>query len=276
VFIGFGRDITDLKRIQSEQIKAEKLESLNLLAAGIAHNFNNILTGVIGYIAFARKHLKNHDKTAPMLEAAEKSSYRAARLARQLLTFSKGGVPFRRLTAVDTLVRESMTMFLGGSNIKGIIDDHATLMINVDCEQIKQVINNIIINAMHSMPNGGELAVNLTDLQVDAGNVFLLKPGKHVKIDFEDNGCGIKKEHLDKVFDPYFTTHADGSGLGLSLAHSIIAKHDGEISVSSEADRGTTVTIMLPGFQTVPEENTLEKEEMLRNAVGVTLQLHGK
>ncbi len=115
-FIGIGRDITEQKLVQNELMKAQKLESISVLAAGIAHNFNNVLTGVIGYISFARKHLQDHDKVAQLLEAAEKSSYRAASIARQLLTFSKGGVPFRTLTSAEKLVQESMSLFWRGIN----------------------------------------------------------------------------------------------------------------------------------------------------------------
>ncbi len=270
-FIGIGRDITEQKLVQNELMKAQKLESISVLAAGIAHNFNNVLTGVIGYISFARKHLQDHDKVAQLLEAAEKSSYRAASIARQLLTFSKGGVPFRTLTSAEKLVQESMSLFLSGSSIKGIVDNRATLTVNVDGQQINQAFNNIVLNSIHSMPHGGILTVHIEDFRLGKDNVYLLKPGNYVKITFEDCGYGIEKEHLHKVFDPYFTTRTNGTGLGLSTTLSIISKHGGHIDIVSEVNHGTTVTVLLPGFEMVSSDDHGEAEKIAQNPVGVPL-----
>lgn len=261
LFIGIGRDITEQKLVQKELLKTQKLESISFLAAGIAHNFNNVLTGVIGYISFARKHLNDHDKIAPLLEAAEKSSFRAASLARQLLTFSKGGVPFKSLVSAEKLVQESLSLFLSGSKIKGIIENRSTQTVNVDNEQINQAFNNIVLNSIHSMPHGGTLTVQIEDLRLEQNNVYLLKPGNYVKISFEDSGSGIEKEHLTKVFDPYFTTRAEGTGLGLSTTQSIIKKHAGYIDISSVVTQGTTVTVMLPSYQEEPSDDVEETEE---------------
>ncbi|NTW98548.1 MAG: PAS domain S-box protein, partial [Geobacteraceae bacterium] len=250
-FIGIGRDITEQKLIQKELMKTQKLESISILAAGIAHNFNNVLTGVIGYISFARKHLKDYEKTAPLLEAAEKSSYRAASLARQLLTFAKGGVPFRAPASAEKLIQESMSLFLSGSSIKGVVDNRASQTINVDSQQINQAFTNIVLNSIHAMPHGGILTAHIEDFRLEKDNVYLLKPGNYVRITFEDSGCGIEKEHLHKVFDPYFTTRANGTGLGLATTHSIITKHGGHIDIVSEANHGTTVTVLLPGSDTI-------------------------
>jgi PAS domain S-box-containing protein len=270
-FIGIGRDITEYKLIQNELMKAQKLESISVLAAGIAHNFNNVLTGVIGYISFARKHLKDVDKVAPLLEAAEKSTHRAACLARQLLTFAKGGVPFIAPVTAEKLVQESMSLFLSGSSIKGIVDNRATQSVNVDSQQINQAFSNIVLNSIHAMPHGGILTARIDDVRLENENVYLLKPGKYVKIMFEDSGCGIEKEHLHKVFDPYFTTRATGTGLGLSTTHSIITKHNGHIDIVSEVNRGTTVTVLLPGDDCISSDGSGETEEMAKNPVGVPL-----
>jgi two-component system, cell cycle sensor histidine kinase and response regulator CckA len=268
-FIGIGHDITEQKLVQKELMKTQKLESISILAAGIAHNFNNVLTGVIGYISFARKHLDDYDKVSPLLEAAEKSSYRAAGLARQLLTFAKGGVPFRTVASAEKLVQESMSLFLSGSSIKGIVDNRATQTINVDSHQLNQAFNNIVLNSIHSMPHGGVLTAHIEDFRLEKGNNYLLKPGKYVKITFEDCGCGIEKEHLDKVFDPYFTTRASGTGLGLSTTHSIITKHNGHIDIVSEVNRGTTVTVLLPGVDNVPSDDSGETVNIEKSLVGV-------
>jgi PAS domain S-box-containing protein len=269
--VGIGRDITEHKLVQKELMKTQKLESISFLASGIAHNFNNVLTGVIGYISFARKHLHDHDKVAALLEAAEKSSYRAAGLARQLLTFSKGGVPFKALISPEKLVQESMSLFLSGSKIKGVIDNKTAQTVNVDSEQINQSFNNIILNSVHAMPNGGTITVRIEELKLPKDNRYLLKHGDYVRITFEDCGSGIESEHLNKVFDPYFTTKPEGSGLGLSTTQSIIAKHGGYIDIVSEVDKGTAVTVMLPSSKNAPFEDLIETEQEGPSAVGAAV-----
>ncbi|MBK5277070.1 MAG: PAS domain S-box protein [Desulfuromonadales bacterium] len=240
------RDITEREYILKELIKAQKLESISVLAGGIAHNFNNVLTGVIGYISYAKKHLGESGKVLQILDAAEKSSYRAASIARQLLTFSQGDLSVRKTISVDSLVQESVSLFLSGSNIKGDIDCASQQTISVDSQQISQAFNNIVLNAIHSMPDGGTLKVRVNSISLNDNNIFSLKPGKYVKIVFKDSGCGINKDALAKVFDPYFTTKDSGTGLGLSTTYSIISKHDGHIDIASEVGKGTAVTILLP------------------------------
>ncbi len=251
-FIGIGRDITDHKQLQEEQLKLQKLESLGILAAGIAHNFNNALTGVIGYISFAKKHLKEPDTISSILEAAEKSSHRAANLARQLLTFAKGNTPSKSPHDPFTLLQEAMNLFLSGTSIKGSVTTSTKRFINVDEEQFHQVFNNIIINAVHAMPNGGELKTTISDYDVESNVPGGLPPGSYVQILFTDCGYGIAPEDIPKIFDPYFTTRASGTGLGLSTTHSIITRHEGRIAISSEVGIGTTVTIVLPAYRERP------------------------
>ncbi len=245
-FVGIGRDITDQKLIQKERLKTQKLESISFLAAGIAHNFNNVLTGVIGYISFARKHLTDHNKVGQLLEAAEKSSFRAAELARQLLEFSKGVAPLRAPNSAEKLVEESLSLLLSGSRIEGLVENRAARMIDVDSGQINQAFNNIVLNSMSSMPTGGSITVQIEDCIFEKGNIYLLEAGEYVKITFIDSGCGIEKEHLHKVFDPYFTTRPDGTGLGLSTTQAVVTKHGGYIDIASVVKQGTTVTIILP------------------------------
>jgi len=240
------RDITDREYLLSERLKAQKLESISVLAGGIAHNFNNVLTGIIGYISYARKHLEDTSKVSQILESAEKSSYRAAGLARQLLTFSHGSNTPHATVSVDTLVEESVSLFLSGSNVKGTITCTSHQVINVDSHEINQAFNNIVLNALHAMPDGGTLTVRVDSVKLDENNIYSLKSGNFAKIVFEDSGCGIGKEDLNKVFDPYFTTKDSGTGLGLSTTHSIINKHGGHIDIASEVGQGTCVTILLP------------------------------
>jgi two-component system, cell cycle sensor histidine kinase and response regulator CckA len=240
------RDVTEREYLQNELIKAQKLESISILAGGIAHNFNNVLTGVIGYISYAKKHLGDPPKALQILESAEKSSYRAAGLARQLLTFSQGGRTIRKTVAVETLVEESVSLFLSGSKVKGTVDCAAHQTIHADCQLISQAFNNIVLNALHAMPDGGTLSVRVDSTTLEESNMYSLRSGDYTRIVFEDSGCGIGKADLNKVFDPYFSTKDTGTGLGLSTTHSIITKHGGHIDITSEIGHGTRVTVLLP------------------------------
>ena len=244
--LGITRDISEYKHLQNELIKTQKLESISVLAGGIAHNFNNVLTGVIGYISYAKKNIGDTNKVMQLLESAEKSSYRAAELARQLLKFSQAGPPVRKPVSVENLIKESVSLFLSGSNATGNIACASHHTILADCQQISQAFNNIVLNAVQAMPDDGVLQVRVDCLPLDKGNRYTLNPGNYVKIVFEDNGCGIKKEDLSKVYDPYFTTKDSGTGLGLSTTHSIISKHGGYIDIASEPGAGTTVSVILP------------------------------
>ena len=246
ILVAIGRDITEHMLTQKELLKIQKLESISVLAGGIAHNFNNVLTGVIGYISYAKKHLANPDKVRPLLDSAEKSSYRAAALAQQLLQFSRGGSPVKKLIMVDELVQESVALFLTGTNVSGSIDCLPYQAIYADEQQIRQVFNNIILNAVHAMPEGGTLAVGVSATELPAGNRHSLPAGDYVEIEFTDSGCGIRREHLHKIYDPYFTTKSSGAGLGLSTTFSIINKHGGRIEITSDLGKGTTVKILLP------------------------------
>jgi PAS domain S-box-containing protein len=244
--LSITRDITERENIQKELLKAQKLESISILAGGIAHNFNNVLTGVIGYISYAKKHLHDTEKLLRILDSAEISSYRAAGLARQLLTFSRGSTPVRTPVAVDTLVKESVSLFLSGSSVMGIIDCSSHQTIFADSQQINQAFNNIVLNALQAMPDGGTLSVRADAITLTAGNQYALPPAAYVRISFADSGHGIDNDILGKVFDPYFTTKVHGTGLGLSSTHSIISKHGGSILISSQAGHGTVVTVILP------------------------------
>lgn len=247
--LGVTRDVTEREYLQTELIKAQRLESISVLAGGIAHNFNNVLTGVIGYISYAKKNLGDSDKVLQILESAENASYRAAGLARQLLTFSQGVIPIRKPVSVDTLIEESVSLFLSGSNVKGTIACASHQTIHADSQQISQAFNNIVLNALHAMPDGGTLAVRVDSITLDESNRNSLQPGNYVKIVFEDNGCGIAKDDIIKIYDPYFTTKESGTGLGLSTTHSIISKHGGHIDIASEVGKGTSVSILLPSTE---------------------------
>ncbi|MDD2541758.1 MAG: PAS domain S-box protein [Desulfuromonadaceae bacterium] len=248
-FHGISREITERKERDKELLKIEKLESLGALAGGIAHDFNNILTGIMGNISFAQMFLDPTHKSRNPLAEAEKASVRAGELAHQLLTFARGGEPVKKVFSLQHLINESISLFLRGSNVKGIIEIPDSIhAIEADEGQMNQACHNIIINAAQSMPEGGTLTVTAQNEMLYNANAMNLPGGSYVRLSFADQGSGISDAHLKKIFDPYFTTKTDGNGLGLASVHSIVSRHGGHIGVNSVTGKGTTFTIHLPSL----------------------------
>ncbi len=242
------RDITERKRMEEELLKIQKLESIGVLAGGIAHDLNNLLTAVVGNISLARmyKDLAEKDKR---LAEAEAASMQIKDLTQQLLTFSKGGAPILQMSAIAELLESSATFALSGSNVKcefSISDDLWT--VEADEGQINQVIHNLIINADQAIPEGGLVRICAENINVDTESGLPLKAGEYIKISIEDQGLGIPKEHLNRIFDPFFTTKQAGNGLGLATSYSIIQNHNGYITVDSQLGVGTTFHIYLPAL----------------------------
>ena len=269
--LGVTRDITEKKKMEDDLLRAQKLESLGILAGGLAHDFNNLLMGIMGNISFAKMYVEETGKVHERLEEAEKASERARELTQQLLTFSSGGAPVREVASVEKLVREMSSFALRGSNVacKMIIAD-SIWSAYMDSGQISQVINNIIINAKQAMPDGGSLSISCENVIVESGTSLALKKGKYIKISLTDSGIGIPRGYLAKVFDPYFTTKEEGRGLGLASCYSIIKKHDGQIEVTSEPGKGTAFTLYLPASEEKPAEQEAGKI-MLRARQGKIL-----
>jgi PAS domain S-box-containing protein len=245
--VGTVQDITERKRMEEELVKIQKLESLGVLAGGIAHDFNNVLSSIWGNIGLAKMELEPRERAFESLDEAVRACRHATDLTARLLTFSKGGTPVKKPEPIAKLIRDAADLALSGSNVRCEFDlPEDSLVVEVDEGQIKQVFHNLILNAAQAMAEGGEMRVRaekvLSSTQVES----TLKPGEYVMLSLEDHGTGIKKEHLHKIFDPYFTTKQKGSGLGLAVAHSIIDKHDGYIRVESEPGEGTTFQIFLP------------------------------
>ncbi len=244
---GSNSNVTARKRMEEEIQKASTLESIGVLAGGIAHDFNNILMAILGNIALARIELPPDSPAAARLEEAEKASHRAKSLTQQLLTFSRGGAPIRNPASADELIRETAAFALRGSNVRCAFDVAPDLWpVLVDEGQVSQVINNIIINADQAMPGGGSIEVRAENVAVKRGEEPPLDEGDFVRISIRDHGIGISREDLARIFNPFFTTKQNGTGLGLTTAYSIIRRHDGIIRASSEIGAGTTVSIYLP------------------------------
>ncbi len=241
------RDITAATRLEQEVLKAEKLESVGILAGGIAHDFNNILTGILGNITLARMRVDYDEKASQRLAEAEKACQRARDLTRQLLTFSRGGEPVRKPTCLRQLLFDWVGFALRGSNVSAEFDIPPTLWpMDIDEGQISQVINNLVINADQAMPEGGVVHVTAENVQLDEENGLSLAAGNYVRLAVRDEGIGISKENLNRIFDPYFTTKPKGVGLGLATSYAAVKRHDGLITAESGVGVGTVFYVYLP------------------------------
>lgn len=247
------RDITDKRRLEEERQKASKLESIGVLAGAIAHDFNNMLTAIMGNISLARLYAEQNTEIHTRLGDAENAIMWAKDLTQQLLTFAKGGTPVRKsCDRLDRLVRESAEFAARGSHLRCTFKlDEAPWAVDIDEGQIRQVVHNLVINAQQATPIDGEIQIRVSNALLGDARVPL-PPGRYVKITCMDHGIGIAPEHLAKIFDPYFTTKQKGSGLGLATAYSIVKKHDGLITVESEAGRGAAFHVYLPAADAEP------------------------
>jgi PAS domain S-box-containing protein len=262
---GVMEDISERKQRDEEMLKTSKLESLGILAGGIAHDFNNILTAIIGNLSLARMMAEPEGKVLSRLSDAERASRRAQDLTRQLLTFSKGGAPIKKVASVAELLKDTAGFVMSGSNVRCAFKISEDLWpVDIDAGQISQVIHNLVINAQQSMSQAGTIEIRAENVLVGGitGETGLpLSAGNYIKISIRDQGAGIPEAHLDKIFDPYFTTKEKGSGLGLTTTYAIIKRHDGHITIKSNVGAGTTFSIYLPASKEKIEQREEVSEE---------------
>ena len=255
---------TGKHKAEDELTKSEKLESISLLAGGIAHDLNNMLSAILGNISILRIKLGEGNQLSAKLVAAEKATLQARLLTQQLLTFSKGGTPALAVTTISEIVEECAQFILRGSKVKCSIEKEDGLWpVDADKGQISQVINNLIINASQAMPEGGVIRIRMSNLHVCNAEIPALKLGDYVCIEVRDDGSGISPQNLKKIFDPYFTTKKKGNGLGLASSYSIITMHKGTITADSSIGKGSIFKVYLPkSMQIVPaKSNLLEAEK---------------
>lgn len=263
----FVENITEREKTEQELLKIKKLESTGVLAGGIAHDFNNILTAILGNISLSLHDGDLPEKTRSLLQSAEKASIRARALTQQLLTFARGGEPVRESMPLAEVIRDSASFVLHGSAVTCRYDIADDLWpVHADKGQISQVVQNIVLNARHAMPDGGFVDIACTNLPAGSGEHPLLDPAvKYIRISIADSGIGMSPEVLERIFDPYYSTKQEGSGLGLAITLSVINKHGGQVVVTSEPGRGTTFTIFLPaaGDAAAPAPEKAEKTARL-------------
>ncbi len=263
------RDPEEVTLTPDELVKANRFESLGLLAGGIAHDFNNLLTTILGGVSLAKD---NRDNSA--LGDAEKACMTAKGLTKQLLLFSKGGTGTQTVVAVREILEDTIKIATAGSVAVVTVEVPAdTDPVQVDRAQILQVFQNLVVNALQAMPP----APHAARVQLCARNVALaadqvpgLPAGDYVEFESRDNGSGIKPEYLEKIWDPFFTTKKHGTGLGLATVRSIVQKHGGVIGVDSGLGVGTVFTIYLPRADR-PVEVQARKAASLRFGTGRVL-----
>jgi PAS domain S-box-containing protein len=285
------RDITEQLALEINQQRAEKLESVGILAGGIAHDFNNMLTGIVGNISIAKMYAEADSKIHERLAVAEKAAFRARDLTHQLLTFAKGGAPVMKTSSIQEILTDLSKFALRGSNVRCCFDIADDLWRgNMDTGQISQVIHNLLINADQAMPAGGQILVKAENKVLTSHDGLPLQNGNYVHISVCDAGIGIAAENLPRIFDPYFTTKEKGSGLGLATSYSIVKNHDGCITVDSTPGEGTTFHVFLPASPQGPAKSkqqwskavtgsgrilVMDDEEMIRDIAGALLRVIG-
>lgn len=270
--VGTFFDITEKKKMEEELLRAQRLDSLGVFAGGIAHDFNNMLTGILGNISMLKEQVEEDSSGYKICCGVENAARNAGELTKQLLTFSKGGAPVKETIEVGGLLEESVNFALRGSNITYEINIADNLsVVKADKGQLNQVLNNIIINASQAMVGGGLLTVSADNCCSENKLPRQLKEDKYIKITIKDNGSGIEEDILENIYDPYFTTKAEGSGLGLASVYSIVKRHGGYVDVQSVFGLGAEFTIYLPACAERPASSKTQRQKGLRKGLKVLL-----
>lgn len=262
-----GRDITIRRFMEAELAKAQKLESIGLLAGGIAHDFNNIMTAVFGSLALAKMEATPDGLVYARLVNAEEHCMKAKALTRKLLTYSRGGSPQRKTASIAHVIRDAVNFTLSGKNIEcrfELPDDLWSAQI--DESQMHQVVHSLVSNACEAMPRGGAIEIGAQNISLAVDQIQPLKAGNYIKWSVRDHGVGMSEEHMKRIFDPYFTTKQMGSvkgmGLGLAICYSIVKSHEGMIAVESIPGAGTVFTVYIPASN---DEKDEQKPDNVKN-----------
>jgi PAS domain S-box-containing protein len=265
--VGVIRDITEYKKMESQLIQSQKMESIGTLAGGIAHDFNNILSSVIGYTELALDGVDEGSDVEDDLQEVRKAGLRAKDLVKQILTFARQSDEVVKPIQVNIIAKEVVKFikFSIPTNIQiknKIISDS---LIMGSPTQIHQILMNLCTNAAQAMEeNGGILEVSVNDTTIDRMAIPDLNPGEYIKIKVTDTGMGISPQHIHTIFEPYFTTKAvgEGTGMGLAVVHGIVENYGGQITVDSTIGKGTCFTIYLPISKKRKVYTRSEKEDL--------------
>ncbi|MFH1964746.1 MAG: ATP-binding protein, partial [Acidobacteriota bacterium] len=255
-------DVTDSRQLELSLRQSQRMEAIGTLTAGIAHDYNNMLTVILGNISLAKQASEPEGEINKFLDSAEKASLKIKQLTVGLMSLSQGGTLIRKPGNLQGLLHDASSIVAGSPllHLRKLIPNNLWPVLH-DSSRLRFVLQNVLTNAAESMPGGGDIIleaknINTVGLQLKKG--FPLGKGAYVKITIIDQGVGISREALFRIFDPYFTTKEKGEkkglGLGLSTAYNVIKKHDGYIAIESKEGKGTTVTIYLPAISDKPAE----------------------
>ena len=266
------RDISREKELERQFIQAQKMEAVGTLAGGVAHDFNNQLTGIIGYAELALPELEPGSRAHQFVATIPEQGRRAATLIAQLLAFSRQTVLERQPFDLNLLLKETAQL------LRRALPETITLyvtpapqpaIVNADLSQVQQVVMNLCTNARDAMPHGGELTLTVSEARLDEDYVRLhpyVEPGAYICLSVRDTGTGIPPELLDRIFEPFVTTKetGKGTGLGLAMAYGTVKQHGGSINVYSEVGQGTEFKVYLPAHALAPVAEEAAEEEMPR------------
>lgn len=250
-------DVYDQSGVEEQLRQAQRLESIGTLAGGVAHDFNNILTVIMGACDLLQMELEGDAELAPLIRQIISSSEKAAKLTHSLLAFSrKQSINLATTDLSDVMhgMQEFLARLIGDNIIICLDKSHAPLKVCIDRGLIEQVIMNLVVNARDAMPKGGTIDMALGNIMHD-GNIPVLsdcRPGHYAVISIADSGCGMDEAVRARIFEPFFTTKeaGRGTGLGLSMAYGIVKQHEGLIGVDSAPDNGSVFKVYLPIEQT--------------------------
>jgi PAS domain S-box-containing protein len=294
-FVPLAFEADRRRSMEGQLVQAQKMEAVGLLAGGLAHDFNNLLTAILGFVSLAKMQLPDDHPVASLVDRIESACGRAGGMTRQLLAFSKHNFVEIESLDANAIVRE-LSRILGrvvNEDIQLTVDcSPEQLVVRADRTQLDQVIINLCTNACHAMPDGGQLRLVTERVAVNEASVRHpdAPPGPYLRLSVADSGIGIEPAHLERIWEPFFTTKEEGTGLGLATVYAVVRRLNGFINVESERGRGTRFEVYLPlaatGVQpTAPEpiaalgggETILlvDDEPMLRELVGDGLSLYG-
>ncbi len=267
---GYIREITEHKNLEAQLLQAQKMEAIGQLAGGVAHDFNNILTAIIGYGSLLTMRLGQNDPLSVYVEQILASAQKAAYLTQSLLTFSRKQIlnpQVVRLNEVLSGIKKLLSRIIGEDIELKTVFRKEEITVTADVNHLEQVLMNLATNARDAMPDGGCLFIATGVVEMDdtyAKQLGYCRPGTYACITVEDTGAGMDEETLKRIFDPFFTTKepGKGTGLGLSIVYGIVKQHDGYVSVSSRPGKGTSFRIYLPLARgPVAEEERADEKE---------------
>lgn len=260
------RDVTSEREIRRRLETQERLAAIGELAAGLAHDFNNILSSVVGEAELLSMRTDLQPEIREFLNTVIVQSERSATLIRKILDFSKRTTSEQRPTDMSSFLIECLNFLrrILPENINLVVDiPPGTYTAKIDIAQMQQVITNLVVNARDAMPEGGELRFGLRKLVIgedDRPPVPTMQPGEWIAIIVSDTGVGIAPEHLPRIFEPFFTTKETGTGLGLAQVYGIVSQHGGYVDAQSEVGKGSTFTIYLPAVSEKTETPVSEED----------------